>query len=99
MPAIPATPTEPDGDEICVPVKSLAMPDESEQMQAPEVGDAVSFTVDGKVTRIEGDQAYVKPESVNGEALPPPQAEPTMADDRAALDAQAAQLDAQGGGL
>lgn len=56
-------------NEQCVPTAALAMPDDTEQMNAPEVGDAVSYTVDGKVTRIEGDKTYVEPEMVNGKPM------------------------------
>lgn len=56
-------------DEMCVPVESLAQPDEGEQMVNPEVGDPVAMHVEGKVTRIEGGNAYVKPETVNGKPL------------------------------
>jgi hypothetical protein len=68
MPAeaeIPAT----GGNEQCVPIESLAMPDEGEQMTNPEVGDPVSYTVEGKVTRVEGGKAYVAPESINGKPI------------------------------
>jgi len=50
----------------CVPLSALAMPDEGEQMTPPEPGDKVSYTVEGKVERIEGDRAYITRESVNG---------------------------------
>jgi hypothetical protein len=42
------------------------MPDEQEQMAAPEPGDAVTLQVEGKVSRIEGEMAYVTPTMVNG---------------------------------
>lgn len=52
--------------EDCLPVECLAMPDQNEQMQTPEVGDMVHYTVEGRVTRIEGDHAYIERESING---------------------------------
>lgn len=57
--------------EDCVPLAALAMPDgeQGDQMANPEVGDKVSYTIEGAVTRIDGDQAYVKRESVNGQPL------------------------------
>jgi hypothetical protein len=62
---------EPDGDdkEQCVPLEALQMPDETEQMTAPEVGDVVDYQVQGKVTRVEGGMAYVQPTSINGQEL------------------------------
>jgi len=54
------------GMEMCVPLASLAQPDEGEQMQTPEVGDPVTMTVEGKITRVEGENAYVTPSAVNG---------------------------------
>ena len=68
---------EPDGPddmtpgEDCVSLKSLAMPDpdSGDQMANPEVGDRVNYQVEGTVTRIEGDNAYVKRETINGEPV------------------------------
>lgn len=45
------------------------MPDETEQMQSPEVGDKVQYTVEGTVSRIDGDEAYVKRDTVNGQPI------------------------------
>ncbi|HVX56972.1 MAG TPA: hypothetical protein VHA37_04520 [Candidatus Saccharimonadales bacterium] len=56
-------------DEQCVPLDALAMPDETEQMATPAVGDTVNYQVEGKVVRIEGGNAYVQPTSVNGQAV------------------------------
>lgn len=55
--------------EQCVPLDALAEPDDQEQMAAPEVGDSVNYQVQGKVTRIEGNRAYVEPESINGKPV------------------------------
>lgn len=55
--------------EDCIPVSLLAMPDEGEQMQTPAVGDKVSYNIDGTVTRIEGDQAYIKRDAINGQKV------------------------------
>lgn len=54
-------------DQDCVPLSALQMPDESEQMQAPEVGDKVQYTVEGTVARIDGDEAYVDRDTINGQ--------------------------------
>jgi hypothetical protein len=67
-PAEPPEQTKP-GTEDCVPLSALGMPDEQEQMQAPEVGDKVQFTIEGTVNRIEGDQAFVARESINGQPV------------------------------
>jgi len=55
--------------EDCVPVTALASPGEDDQMANPSVGDLVQYQKEGTVTRIEGDQAYVKVNSVNGKPL------------------------------
>jgi len=68
-PADQAPAPDPMGNEDCVPLSALNMPDESEQMTSPEVGDQVQYTVEGKVSRIEGDQAYVSRTSINGEPM------------------------------
>ena len=46
----------------CVPVNTL-----EEDGVAPEPGDKVTFTVDGKVEHVEGSKAYVSIEKVNGQ--------------------------------
>jgi hypothetical protein len=61
----------PTGLEQCVPLDALAQPDDEEQLNPPAVGDAVEFTVTGKVSRIEGSMAYVTPETVNGKDVKP----------------------------
>lgn len=64
------TPVKPAGGmEQCVPLESLGVPGEGEIMENPEVGDRVDYTVEGKVTRIEGGKAYVLPEAVNGKPI------------------------------
>lgn len=57
--------------EQCVPLESLAMPGEDEKLNNPEVGDPVSYQVEGKVTRISGEMAYVAPATVNGKPVTP----------------------------
>ena len=53
-----------------VPLDTLAMPDDQEQMQPPEVGDVVNYQVTGKVVAIEGNMAKVERQSINGQDLP-----------------------------
>jgi hypothetical protein len=55
--------------EMCVPLDALAMPGEDEQLTNPEPGDPVTFNVGGKVSRVEGSNAYVTPETVNGKPV------------------------------
>lgn len=50
--------------EVSVPAKALAINGET-----PTEGDAVSFTVEGTVTRIGEGNVYVQPTSVNGEPI------------------------------
>lgn len=71
MPA--AAPTMPAGEpkaaggmEVPVPLEALAMPGEDEMMESPAVGDPVQLQAEGKVTRIEGEMAFVMVKSVNG---------------------------------
>ena len=56
--------------EICVPLSSLAQPDANDQMQTPEEGDTVTMQVEATVDHIEGNDAYIKPTSINGNAIP-----------------------------
>ena len=60
--------------EFCVPLATLSMPGEGDQMTPPEVGDVVTASVEGKVTKIDGDNAYVKPTSINGKPIDEPEA-------------------------
>lgn len=62
-------PTSPQSGEICVPLTALAMPDESEAMQPPADGDKVQGNFEATVSRSEGDKAYIKLTSINGEPL------------------------------
>ncbi len=57
------------GNEDCVPLSALGMPDETEQMQSPEEGDPVQYTVEGTISRIEGDNAYVTRTAINGQPV------------------------------
>ena len=58
-----------DTQEDCVPLTALASPGEDEMMTNPSEGDLVQYQKEGKVTRIEGDNAYVKVNSVNGKPM------------------------------
>lgn len=90
-----------DGMECCsdsVPLDSLSQPDENEAMTAPEVGDKVTYTKEGTVSRIVGNQAFVNVTHVNGQELPAA-AEPEPGegtDTMEGLEGQANQLDQQG---
>lgn len=69
-----AAPDAPDsGDDsrmLYVPLESLATPDNSEQMQTPEVGDTGQMQVTYIVKSVEGDQACIEPTAINGKDLP-----------------------------
>ncbi len=56
-----------EGEEglVPIPLKALAQPDDTDAMHTPEMGDNVTFTVDGTVSRIDGEMAWIKPVSVN----------------------------------
>jgi len=55
--------------EVCVPVSSLSSPGEDDQMTSPAQGDMVQFQTEGKISRVEGDNAYVTVTSVNGKPI------------------------------
>ncbi len=61
------------GNEDCVSLSALAMPDpdNGDQMAPPQVGDRVTYTVEGTVTRVDGEEAYVKRETINGQPVEP----------------------------
>jgi len=52
-----------------VPLASLALPDDKEQMQTPAEGDSVSLQVDATIVSIQGDTAFIKPTAINGKSL------------------------------
>lgn len=68
-PTPPALPPTGGGSELPVPLSSLAQPDDTEQMQSPAQGDTITFTVEATISRIDGETAYVKPSSINGNPL------------------------------
>ena len=70
-PGAPPMPTEGAATsmEVSVPIEALASPGEDDKLVNPEVGDLVQFQTEGKVTRIEGDNAFVGVESVNGKPV------------------------------
>lgn len=69
---LPPTPAMPPAKmEDCVSLQALAMPDEGERLETPAVGDRVSYQVEGTITRIEGDKAYIAKEAVNGQPEEP----------------------------
>lgn len=76
--------------EDCVPLDALAMPDETEQMETPAVGDKTQYTVEGTITRIEGSNAYVKKSAVNGQKVEDAKpAKPEAPDEMASLESEA----------
>ena len=72
--------------EMCVPVDALAVTGDGANTVAPEVGDAVSFTVEGKVSRVEGKHAYIDAEKVNGQDIPEADENPANEPDEDNLD-------------
>lgn len=58
-----------DMQEDCVPISALSQPGEDDQMNPPAQGDLVQYQKEGTVTRIEGENAYVKVNSVNGKPV------------------------------
>lgn len=66
---MPPEPSAMPSSEVCVPLSALASPGEDDQLQTPAVGDRAQFQSEGKISRIEGDNAYVTVESVNGKPV------------------------------
>lgn len=79
-------------NEVCVPVKALALTGEEREAVTPENGDRVSVLVEGRV-RIEGDKAYVEAETVNGEPVLAEGAAGGLEDEGLALRAAGEDLD------
>lgn len=56
--------------ELCVPANALAEAGEAGGAGiAPEVGDTVEMTLQGRVSRTEGGELYIQPMTVNGQPL------------------------------
>lgn len=91
----PETPVAPEQGggmkEVCVPISSLAQSGEGDTMETPQEGDRVSFSVEGNVSRVDAQNAYVTMDTVNGEKLPEGEAEPP--DEESALRDSAGQMD------
>ncbi len=85
----PAGPTQ---GEVPIPLKALAQPDDKDAMTTPEMGDSVTFSVDGTITRIEGEMAYVKANAVNGTPIGE-EAEEVAPDEGASLMDEAKGMD------
>jgi hypothetical protein len=94
MPPItdPATETpamESAENDHCVPLTALSL-----EGTPPEVGDKVTYTVRGTVTRVEGGEAYVTPSTVNDE--PAKLAKEPAMDEDAEMMAMAMKADSAG---
>jgi hypothetical protein len=63
-------------NELCIAKDAIAS-----DSPAPEQGDQVSFTVEGTVSRIEGDKIYVEAATANGVPMPAAAEEPAEMDD------------------
>lgn len=78
--------------KIYVPLQALAQPDDSEQLQAPEIGDTGSATFDYVVESIEGDMACIRPVSLNGTDLEAEKKEAEEAPSEPSLEDQEADI-------
>lgn len=76
--------------EVCVPVSALEA-----NGAAPEAGGEIEFTGKARVTRLEGESAYLEVTHVNNEAVMEPKAEAVSDDDMLRMAAEADQ-EAQG---
>lgn len=84
-PSGPDEGSEPGEGDVAVALDTLATGDGV----TPEVGDNVDVQVSGKVSRIEGNCAYVTPETCNGQP-PPHMADEAMSGESLRQQAQAA---------
>lgn len=83
----PETP-ETNTAEVCVPLAAVSVNEDDNQQTAPSEGDSISVTLEGKVTRVEGDMVYFQPTTANGEPVPEKaEAEPTLENEGASLKA------------
>ena len=88
---------------VMIPVASLQMAGEEGEVLSPEKGDAVSFTIEGTVSEMDGDMVEIAMETVNGEPAYP--AEETVEEmevveegpSRDELMAERVKIDAEGG--
>lgn len=83
--------------EICVPASVVSTQDGSDNLVAPEIGDEVPMDVVAKVTRVEGDNVYLIPVTVNGEDVTPDEPK-APEDERGKVLAAAQEADGLGGG-
>lgn len=59
------------GNELCVPASAVSgYDDSSDSGVAPSAGDEVEVAVKGRVSRVEGGNVYLTPESANGQPIP-----------------------------
>jgi hypothetical protein len=70
-----------DQDALCVPVAALAVDGTN-----PEAGDMVTISVAAEVLRVEGDCAYVRVETANGEPVQTPKPEAAEDEHQMMLD-------------
>ncbi len=82
--------------EDVVSLEALSQPDEQEAMTPPAVGDKVSYSKEGTVSRIEGGKAFVAVTHVNGQEVKPDAPE-AMPDAMAGLEAEGQAMDEQSG--
>lgn len=70
--SMPVEPDEPAGaaEEVCVPLSAVAVNEDENASTPPDVGDDITVTLGGKVTRVEGDKIYFNPATANGEPIP-----------------------------
>src|SRR4051812_14437803 len=72
MPDSPVEPDEPASapEEVCVPLSAVAVNEDENASTPPDVGDEITVTLGGKVTRVEGSMVYFNPATANGEPIP-----------------------------
>ena len=68
-------------NNLCVPAGALQV-----EGTNPEIGDIVDVSISGKVTKIDGDNIYITPETANGEEIKPVKSEPSKPKRKTAAD-------------
>lgn len=75
-------------NEVPVPVEVVQLTEETGATIAPSIGDVLTLTVEGEVTRVDAGQVWVKPKTINGQEIP----EATMPPTAEAMDSEMAAM-------
>lgn len=79
-------------NQLCVPLSSLAMPGEGDQMENPQPGDKGQVNIEWTLDHVKGDNAYITVDAVNGNKLEESPAEPSEAQQMGELEDMARKM-------